>query len=105
MITGKTSDNETVKSIKNWLFQPLLSIIGAFLIYQVSEMRTDIKQLLIQSSIDKTRIDDLEREVYKTPKSHIIATTDNNSKYIAWEPTLYLNEEEFNIKKYLISTL
>lgn len=32
----------------------------------VSEMKADVKQLIMQSNVDKTRIDNLEREVYKT---------------------------------------
>ena len=34
--------------------------------HDVSEMKADIKQLIVQSNVDKTRIDNLEREVYKT---------------------------------------
>ena len=32
----------------------------------VTEIKADVKSLMLQSSVDKTRIDNLEREVYKT---------------------------------------
>ena len=31
----------------------------------VTEIKKDVKALIVQSNIDKTRIDNLEREVYK----------------------------------------
>ena len=31
----------------------------------VTEIKKDVKALMLQSSVDKTRIDNLEREVYK----------------------------------------
>jgi hypothetical protein len=56
---------ETVDSVKVWLFPTLASIIGFLIWSDVSEIKKDVKQLMAQSNIDKTRIDNLERQIYK----------------------------------------
>lgn len=60
-------------SIKNtimtWLFPSLVSIIGYIIYQDVAEIKADVKLLMAQSNIDKTRIDNLERLFFKTPAS------------------------------------
>lgn len=51
--------------LKIWLFPSLVTIIGTLIWRDVAEMKSDIKALLAQSNIDKTRIDNLERFIYK----------------------------------------
>ena len=41
--------------------------------HDVSEIKSDVKALMAQSNIDKTRIDNLERNVFKTQASVPIA--------------------------------
>jgi hypothetical protein len=62
--------------VKIWTFPLLLSIVGWFIINTLQDIKRDlelvkqdVKTLLAQSNIDKTRIDNLEREVYKTVAS------------------------------------
>lgn len=50
--------------LKVWLFPSLVSIIGLLIWNDVTEIKSDIKALMAQSNIDKTRIDNLEREVF-----------------------------------------
>ncbi len=54
----------TIDQIKAWLFPILLGIFGTYLWQDVREIKTDIKKLIAQSNIDKTRIDNLERQVF-----------------------------------------
>jgi len=55
-----------VDKVKLWIFPSLVSVIGLFIYQEIKEVKADVKQLLTQSSVNKTRIDNLEREVFKT---------------------------------------
>ncbi len=55
--------------LKIWLFPSLVTILGTLIWRDVVEMKSDIKALLAQSNIDKTRIDNLERFLYKNNSS------------------------------------
>jgi len=57
-------DNPALVAFKVWIFPGLVSVISLMIWNGVNEIRSDIKLLMAQSNIDKTRIDNLEREVY-----------------------------------------
>jgi hypothetical protein len=63
--------NETpnLKSIKVWIFPSLVSLVSLLIWSDVNEIKSDVKMLMAQSNVDKTRIDNLERVVYKTATS------------------------------------
>lgn len=54
----------SVEQIKAWLFPVLLTVFGAYIWQDIKEIKSDVKALMQQSSIDKTRIDNLERQVF-----------------------------------------
>ena len=54
----------TMDRIKVWAFPGMMSILAAIIWQDVQEIKNDTKALLAQSMIDKTRIDNLEREVF-----------------------------------------
>jgi hypothetical protein len=58
--------DNTIEQLKVYLFPTVISIMSIMIWHDVSEMKSDIKQLIVQSNVDKTRIDNLERQVYKT---------------------------------------
>ena len=58
--------DNTIEQLKAYLFPTAITIMSIMIWHDVNEMKTDIKQLIVQSNVDKTRIDNLEREVYKT---------------------------------------
>lgn len=58
--------DNTIEQLKAYLFPTVISIMSLMIWHDVNEMKTDIKQLIVQSNVDKTRINNLEREVYKT---------------------------------------
>jgi hypothetical protein len=58
--------DNTIEQLKAYLFPTAITILSVIIWHDVSEMKADIKQLIAQSNVDKTRIDNLEREVYKT---------------------------------------
>lgn len=49
--------------IKTWLFPSIVTLLGTLIWRDMQEMRNDIKALLAQSNVDKTRIDNLQRQV------------------------------------------
>jgi hypothetical protein len=53
-----------VDRIKLWAFPGVISILAAIIWQDVKEIKSDVKELIAQSAIDKTRIDNLEREVF-----------------------------------------
>lgn len=65
------STSLVIDKIKVWLFPSVVSIIGFFIWQEIKEVKSDVKALLAQSNIDKTRIDNLERMIYpiQTPIS------------------------------------
>lgn len=61
MSTQKTS---IIDSVKLWIFPTLVSILSMMIWMEVRDLKQDVKQLLAQSNIDKTKIEMLERQVY-----------------------------------------
>lgn len=56
----------TVTAFKVWVFPSLVSLLGIMIWHDVNEIKADVKALMAQSNIDKTRIDNLERMIYKS---------------------------------------
>jgi len=56
------NDNAVV-ALKAYLFPTVVSILSALIWYDVSEIKKDIKVLMAQSNIDKTRIDNIEKQI------------------------------------------
>ena len=60
------------EQVRKWIFPSLMSLLSLLIWSMVndiksdiSDVKADIKALMAQSNIDKTRIDNLERVVYK----------------------------------------
>ena len=58
--------DNTIEQLKAYLFPTAITIMSVMIWHDISEMKSDIKQLIVQSNVDKTRIDNLERQIYKT---------------------------------------
>lgn len=72
------SSNQTVNQIKVWLFPTLIGIIATIIWNDVKEIKSDVKLLMAQSNIDKTRIDHLEKQLEKLQKSDGTKLTDSD---------------------------
>lgn len=57
-------ENPAIGAFKIWVFPSLVSIVSLLIWNDVNEIKADVKALMAQSNIDKTRIDNLERQVY-----------------------------------------
>ena len=62
-------DITPISYFKSWIFPGLVSILGMMIWNDVNEIKTDLKLLMAQSNVDKTRIDNLERQIFKTASS------------------------------------
>lgn len=56
--------NDPIAKLKSWIYPTLVSVLATIIWHDVNEIKNDVKQLMAQSNIDKTRIDALERIVY-----------------------------------------
>ncbi len=54
---------DSVQAIKTWLFPAIVTVLSTIIWMDVTELKNDVKQLLAQSNIDKTRIDNLQKQV------------------------------------------
>jgi hypothetical protein len=61
---------DPISQVKTWLFPSIITVLAAIIWNDVQEIKSDVKALMAQSNIDKTRIDNLERNVYKTVTNH-----------------------------------
>jgi hypothetical protein len=68
-----TKENPAIVAFKVWVFPSLVSLLGLMIWHDVNEVKADVKALMAQSNVDKTRIDNLERNVFKTQASAPVA--------------------------------
>ena len=59
-------ENPSIAAFKVWIFPTLVSLISLLIWNDVNEIKADVKMLMAQSNVDKTRIDNLERQMFKT---------------------------------------
>ena len=62
-------ETPAVNAFKVWIFPSLASAMALLIWNDVNEIKSDVKQLMAQSNVDKTRIDNLERQVFKATSS------------------------------------
>lgn len=84
-----TKENPSIAAFKVWIFPTLVSLVSLLIWNDVNEIKSDVKLLMAQSNIDKTRIDNLERQIYK-------ASTPN--------PVLPVKDEQPRANQYAILT-
>jgi hypothetical protein len=61
-----TRENPSIAAFKVWVFPTLVSLISLLIWNDVNEIKADVKLLMAQSNVDKTRIDNLERQMFKS---------------------------------------
>lgn len=103
-----STEKNTISSIKAWIFPSLVAILGWMIKSDINEMKSDIKALLAQSNIDKTKIEHLEHDVnalnkavFKIP-STVPTSSRNNGETVNFSSLVYGKPEEvYDIKKHL----
>jgi len=102
------SRNSTINTVKLYFFPSLVTILAMMIWRDVSELRSDVKQLLAESSSNKAKVENLERQVqqlnqavFKMPKTagNFPETPDNHIDINQTYAILNKDEHEI-IKKY-----
>jgi hypothetical protein len=102
------STSPAIDKIKVWLFPTMVTVIGFFIWQEIKEIKSDVKALLAQSNIDKTRIDNLERMLYPIQSPTSKNPTDPRPTPIKFIMTEFIpaknemDEEEGSEKRYYI---
>jgi hypothetical protein len=63
MTNSSQSQSKIVGAVKEFLAPILLSIVGLFIWRDISEMRADVKLLLVQQSADRVKIENMEGDI------------------------------------------
>ena len=84
---------DPVAQIKAWLFPSLITLLAGIIWNDVQEIKADVKALMAQSNIDKTRIDNLERVIFNE-SSPIKTFYENPERAVAILPN-----NNFELKK------
>jgi hypothetical protein len=74
---------DPIAQIKAWLFPSLITVLAGIIWNDVQEIKNDVKALMAQSNIDKTRIDNLERIIFQDKPTSNIPQRDNDNKNTA----------------------
>jgi len=101
-ISNDSSKNNVTNAFKIYFFPTLVTILAMMIWRDVSELRSDVKALLAQSNVDKTKIENLEKDmrmiqqkVYEKPSaSNSILRSGVYDKY-------FKHEDIFDVKKYI----
>jgi hypothetical protein len=95
MTNPSQSQSKIIGTIKEFLAPILLSIVGLFIWRDISEMRADVKLLLVQQSADRVKIENIEGDVAMLKSIVLQPGKSNNSAYIT-QPAK--KEDELEIK-------
>jgi hypothetical protein len=91
-----------VTTIKLYVFPALVTVISMLIWRDISELRSDVKALLAQSNIDKTRIDNLINDVRVLEQIIYNKKTTTSTSWLNIQHDPYFKpEEEYDVKKYL----
>jgi hypothetical protein len=74
---------DPVAQIKAWLFPSLITLLAGIIWNDVKEIKGDVKALMAQSNIDKTRIDNLERVIFQNKPTSNIPSKNEGGKNLA----------------------
>lgn len=95
MTNPSQSQSKIIGTVKEFLAPILLSIVGLFIWRDISEMRADVKLLLVQQSADRVKIENIEGDVAMLKSIVLQPGKSNNSAYIT-QPAK--KEDELEIK-------
>lgn len=101
------TEKNTINIVKAWVFPIVLGVLAWIIKTDISEMKSDIKILLAQSNIDKTKIEHLESDVQALNKAvfKISRNTSNSSRredsLVLAEVVYAKPEDVYDIKKHL----
>jgi hypothetical protein len=93
--------DSALTQFKSWIFPGLVSILGMMIWQDVTEIKADVKALIAQSNIDKTRIDNLEREIYRKNVTYKLPSLPLESKKVLkYDMIAIINKNDVTPKEY-----
>lgn len=102
-MTSSGQKSNIINTVKVYLFPSLVTILSTMIWRDVTELRSDVKMLLAQSNIDKTRIDNLQKEVQMLQQKVFQTGPGKTTKVINFYHDRYYKHEEFyDPSKYLV---
>ena len=99
MSPSPSSKSSIANNIKLYLFPSLVTIVSMLIWRDISELRNDVKMLLAQSNVDKTKIEQLEKDV----KSLELAVFNKKITVAYVQPIndrLFKHEDIFDLNEY-----
>ncbi len=90
-----TKSDALLNSVKAWVFPSLITVLATLIWRDLTELRSDVKALLAQSNIDKTKIENLERSIYgpiRKPTAYLQP----------YDKLLFKHEDFYNIEDKII---
>lgn len=106
-MTTSSNKNTLLNGVKAYLFPSVVTLLGMLIWRDVNEMRGDVKALLAQSNIDKTKIENLQKDIEKIENVVFIGKqTAQAYDVFPWFMKLYFKpEEEYRVEKFLKNTI
>lgn len=102
-MASQNGTNVALSTFKVYIFPTLVSILAMMIWRDINEMRADIKALLAQSNVDKTKIEQLERTV-KSLEMSVYDKKPVASAHYPWFMRLYFKPEDYYyINEHIIS--
>lgn len=91
------NESAPINALRTWIFPSVMSLVSLLIWSMVDDIKSDIadvkadiKILMAQSNIDKTRIDNIERQIFKSSTRNI--------------PMVPVNDDEPKANHYAILT-
>ena len=84
---------DPVAQIKAWLFPAVITVLAGIIWNDVKEIKGDVKALMAQSNIDKTRIDNLERVIFQGKPTSNIPAKENDGRSVMLLAVIPNNKE------------
>jgi hypothetical protein len=100
----------TINTLKLYIFPSIVTILAMMIWRDVSELRSDVKQLLAESASNKAKVERLERQVdqlnqavFKMPKTagNIPEPWDKNNSDILHSYAVLNKDDYFYVRKQL----
>ena len=96
------TNSSIVNAVKVWIFPGVISVLAGSIWYDLKEVKSDVKQLMIQSNVNQTRINDLERRVNNLETTVYMKASTQSAVIV--NPIIskfFKKEEELDVNKYL----
>lgn len=102
MSNVSSSKNSVINSIKIYFFPSIVTVLAMMIWRDVTELRSDVKQLLAESNSNKAKVENLERQVqqlnqavFKIPRTASNFPEPTNNKQDTFRSYAVLNKNEY----------